>query len=77
MYPEITSRTWGLTMARSWARLLLDRLGEYVGQGRRGRSGESPLFHDEDDEAQETNNYHNPAGGSRAFSHGAGQSEGS
>jgi hypothetical protein len=75
MFKEMTNRKWGHTMARSWARLLLDRLGEYVGQGRRGRCGNG--FHDEDDDAHERNNYHNPPGGGRGISHGTGRRVGS
>ena len=74
MYREITNRKWSHTMARSWARLLLDRLREYVGHGSRGRSGNN-LHYEED--AYERNNYHNPPRGGREFSHGAGQREGS
>jgi len=76
MYCEITNRKWGHTMARSWARLLLDRLQGYVDRGSRGRGGNT--FNDEDD-AYERNNYHNPPGGGREFSHwhGADRREGS
>ena len=74
MFREITNRKWGHTMARSWARLLLDRLANYVGQGRRGRGDDS--FHDEEN-AHETNNYHKPPGSGRGFSHGTGRNEGS
>jgi hypothetical protein len=74
MFREITNRKWGHTMARSWARLLLDRLADYVGQGRRERGDDG--FHDEEN-AHETNNYHNPPGGGRGFSHGTGRNEGS
>ena len=71
MFREITNRKWSHTMARSWSRLLLDRLREYVGQGRRGRGGEG--FQDDDDNAHETNNFHNPPGGNRGSSHESGQ----
>ena len=74
MFREITNRKWSHTMARSWARLLLDRLREYVGQGRRGRGGEG--FQDDDYYAHETNNFHNPPGGNRGSSHESGQREG-
>ena len=75
MYREIINRKWGHTMARSWARLMLDRLGEYVGQRNRGRRNDG--FQDEEEDVHERNNYHNPPGSGRGYSHGVGSSEGS
>ena len=67
----MTNRKWGHTIARSWVRLLFDRLGEYIGQGNRGHSDDS-CQNDEED-AYERNNFHNPTGCGGIFPHGAGR----